>query len=68
MSKIIAKSWAKPIHQLRELELPSLIGNPFIDDKYSPYLVLALFSSVLAKPQPDWDKNTVLTGFTFYRW
>ena len=67
LSKIVAKSWAEPVHQLRhELELPPLNGNPFIDDKYSPYLVLAMFSSVLAKPQPDWPSNTVMTGFTFY--
>ncbi len=67
LSKAIAQSWAEPIHQLRrELGLPTLIGNPFIDDKYSPYLVLAMFSSVLAKPQPDWPQNTVITGFVFY--
>lgn len=28
--------------------------------------MLALFSSALAKPQPDWAANTVVTGFTFY--
>lgn len=67
LSKVLSKSWAKPIHELRhELGLPPLKGNPFIDDKYSPYLVLALFSSVFAKPQPDWARNTVLTGFAFY--
>ncbi|MEW6494934.1 MAG: glycosyltransferase [Cyanobacteriota bacterium] len=67
LSKVISKSWAEPIHQLRrELGLPPLVGNPFIDDKYSPYLVLAMFSSVFAKPQPDWAANTVITGFTFY--
>ncbi len=67
LSKIMSKSWAEPIHQLRrELDLPALTGNPFIDDKYSPYLVLAMFSSALAKPQPDWPTNTVITGFTFY--
>ncbi len=45
LSKIVAKSWAEPIHQLRRLlSLPPLVGNPFIDDKYSPYLVLAIFS------------------------
>jgi rhamnosyltransferase subunit B len=65
--KTITKSWAKPIHQFRrELELPKLLGNPLIDDKFSPDLVLAMFSSVLAKPQPDWPVNTVATGFTFY--
>ncbi|MEM8830909.1 MAG: glycosyltransferase [Cyanobacteria bacterium P01_G01_bin.19] len=67
LSKVVAKSWAEPVHQLRrELQLPPLAGNPFIDDKYSPYLVLAMFSPLLAKPQPDWAANTVITGFTFY--
>jgi UDP:flavonoid glycosyltransferase YjiC (YdhE family) len=67
LSKVIAKSWAEPIHQLRrELGLPPLVGNPFINDKYSPYLVLAMFSSAFAKPQPDWAANTVVTGFAFY--
>lgn len=67
LSKILSTSWAEPIHQLRqELDLSPLSGNPFIDDKYSPYLVLALFSAVLAKLQPDWPAHTVLTGFAFY--
>jgi MGT family glycosyltransferase len=67
LSKVVSKSWAEAIHQLRrELELPPLVGSPFIDDKYSPYLVLAMFSSAFAKPQPDWAANTVITGFAFY--
>jgi UDP:flavonoid glycosyltransferase YjiC (YdhE family) len=66
-AKSVTKSWGESIHQLRrELKLPELTGNPLVDDKFSPYLVLAMFSSVLAKPQPDWPKNTVMTGFTFY--
>jgi UDP:flavonoid glycosyltransferase YjiC (YdhE family) len=66
-AKLLSNSWAEPVHQLRrELGLPPLIGNPFIDDKFSPYLILALFSPILAKPQPDWAANTVMTGFTFY--
>jgi rhamnosyltransferase subunit B len=67
LSKILSKTWAEPVYQLRQdIGLPPLKGNPFIDDKYSPDLVLAMFSSILAKPQPDWAANTVLTGFTFY--
>lgn len=63
----VTKSWAEPVDRLsRELELPSLSGNVLIDNKCSPYLVLALFSSVLAQPQPDWPKQTIVTGFTFY--
>ncbi|NEU71420.1 glycosyltransferase family 1 protein [Hassallia byssoidea VB512170] len=66
-AKLVSNSWAEPVHQLRrELGLSALKGNPFIDDKFSPYLVLALFSPVLAKPQLDWVANTVTCGFTFY--
>jgi rhamnosyltransferase subunit B len=66
-AKSVTKSWAEPLYQLRrELGLPELSGNPLVDDKFSPYLVLALFSSVMAKPQPDWAANTIVTGFTFY--
>jgi rhamnosyltransferase subunit B len=64
--KTVVKSWAEPIHQLRkELGLSQFSNNPIVD-KSSACLVLAMFSDLLAKPQPDWDKNTVVTGFTFY--
>jgi UDP:flavonoid glycosyltransferase YjiC (YdhE family) len=66
LARLATRSWADPLHQLRrEVGLPP-IGNPLIDDKFSPHLVLALFSSVLAAPQIDWPPNTVVTGFTFY--
>lgn len=66
-AKLVSNSWAEPVRQLRrELGLPALVGNPFIDDKFSPDLVIALFSPVLAKPQPDWAANTVVAGSTFY--
>jgi rhamnosyltransferase subunit B len=64
--KTVTQSWAEPIHQLRtELGLSKINYNLLVD-KSSACLVLAMFSSVLAKPQPDWAKNTVVTGFTFY--
>jgi rhamnosyltransferase subunit B len=67
LAKILSRAWAEPIHEFRrELELPPLVGNPFIEDKYSPNLVLAMFSAVFAPPQPDWPKNTVTTGFAFF--
>jgi rhamnosyltransferase subunit B len=63
----VTNSWEKPLHQLRsELGLPTINGNILIENKCSPYLVLALFSAILAQPQPDWPKNTVVAGFTFY--
>jgi rhamnosyltransferase subunit B len=65
--KVVTQAWAAPIHQLRrELGLSPLSGNILIDDKCSPDLVLALFSAVLAQPQPDWPPQTIVTGFTFY--
>jgi rhamnosyltransferase subunit B len=65
--RVVTQAWAAPIHQLRsELGLPPLSGNILIDDKCSPDLVLALFSSVFAQPQPDWPSKTIVTGFTFY--
>ncbi|HZG51574.1 MAG TPA: nucleotide disphospho-sugar-binding domain-containing protein, partial [Pyrinomonadaceae bacterium] len=41
-------------------------GHPLFEAQHSPSLVLALFSRVLAEPQPDWPSNTRLTGFPFY--
>lgn len=41
-------------------------GNPMFDGQHSPLLVLALFSKVFGKPQPDWPKQTEITGFCFY--
>lgn len=66
-AKWVSHSWANPIRQLRqELGLSPMSTNPLLEDKFSPYLVVALFSSVLGQPQPDWAKNTVVAGFTFY--
>ncbi|HKU74337.1 MAG TPA: nucleotide disphospho-sugar-binding domain-containing protein [Pyrinomonadaceae bacterium] len=41
-------------------------GNPMFEGQHSPTLVLALFSKVFAQPQPDWPKQTEITGFCFY--
>jgi len=66
-AKFVSNSWAEPIRQLRrELGLSPIDYNPFIENRFSPYLVVALFSSVLGQPQPDWPANTVVAGFTFY--
>lgn len=65
-ARFILRNWAEPIHQLRQELGLAPVSNPIIDDKFSPYLVLALFSSVLGSPQPDWAPNTVVTGFGFY--
>jgi rhamnosyltransferase subunit B len=66
-AKLVSNSWADPIRQLRrELNLSLIDYNPFLENRFSPYLVVALFSSVLGQPQPDWPVNTAIAGFTFY--
>ncbi len=57
---------AGPVFRLRaELGLPRG-RSPLLEGQHSPALVLALFSSAFARPQPDWPRNTVVTGFPFY--
>ncbi len=60
------RSWSLPWHRLRgELGLPDTSRDP-IFDQYSPRLIMALFSRLLADRQPDWPPQTRLTGFPFY--
>jgi MGT family glycosyltransferase len=67
IAKSMTRSWAKPIHQLRkELELPSVSHPILFEGKFSSDLVLAMFSAVFAQSQPDWPKQTKITGFVFY--
>lgn len=59
-------NWFAPYREFRrELGL-SENHDPMFGDKYSKLLHLAMFSKALAKPQPDWAKSTVQTGFCFY--
>jgi UDP:flavonoid glycosyltransferase YjiC (YdhE family) len=56
----------EPVYRIRaELGLPPG-EHPIVEGQHSPALVLALFSSVLAKPQPDWPRQTRVTGFPLY--
>jgi len=57
----------KAVNRLRvDVGLPQTDAHPLFEGQHSPTLVLALFSSVLAEPQPDWPPNTRITGFPFY--
>jgi rhamnosyltransferase subunit B len=56
----------QPVYALRaELGLPRG-EQPLLAGQHSPACVLALFSKLMAQPQPDWPKNTIVTGFPFY--
>lgn len=61
-----SRFWIAPWRQLRQ-ELGLVTCNPLFGGLHSPYLVLGLFSEMLATPQPDWPDSTVITGFPFYR-
>ena len=66
LARFVSRKWPQPIYDLRrELGLPKG-ANPLFDAKHSPYLVLAMFSSLLGKEQKDWPENTKITGFCFY--
>jgi rhamnosyltransferase subunit B len=66
VSKAVTRSWTAPVQALRrELGLaPS--GHPLFEGQFSPLGTLALFSSVIGRPQPDWPARTTVTGFVFY--
>ncbi len=62
----VSNGWPEPVYALRrDLGLPQG-KNPIFDGQFSPLLNLALFSPVLAQPQPDWPPHTHATGFVFY--
>lgn len=66
MARATSRNWFRPVYELRkELGLPASKSHPMFDS-YSPLLNLALFSRVLAAPQPDWPANTVVTGMCRY--
>ena len=66
LGKLKNRYKAKPVVDFRdELELEDA-GNPMFEGQHSPSLVLALFSEVFARPQPDWPPQTEVTGFCFY--
>jgi rhamnosyltransferase subunit B len=67
--KLALRRWDRlmePVFRLRaELGLPRG-EQPLFSGQHSPTCVLALFSKVIATPQPDWPPHTVVTGFPFY--
>ncbi|MEO0375792.1 MAG: glycosyltransferase, partial [Cyanobacteria bacterium P01_A01_bin.17] len=66
-AKLVTRSWGNPVYKLRQELGLRPIQNPIIgNDKYSPRLVLALFSPLLGTPQPDWPPNVVTTGSIVY--
>jgi rhamnosyltransferase subunit B len=57
---------ARAVNSFREEVAVADYGNPVFEGQHSPHCVLALFSSLFGKPQPDWPRQAHATGFCFY--
>jgi UDP:flavonoid glycosyltransferase YjiC (YdhE family) len=66
LGRVVTSRWSAPLRAFRrELGFPAG-PSPVFDGKHSPHLVLAMFPSFLAAPQPDWPAHVVQTGFPFF--
>ena len=66
LAKGATRHWPEPVRRLRVEVGVSPGEHPIHEGQFSPELVLAMFSRVLAEPQPDWPLNTRITGHIFY--
>ena len=66
LASIKLEKLAQPVYDLRKELGLSRGGQPLFEGQHSPTKVLALYSRLLGKPQPDWPANSVITGFPFY--
>lgn len=66
LGRLAARRWIEPVYRLRAQLGMSRGGNPVFEGQHSPACVLALFSSVLARKEPDYPPQTIITGFPFY--
>ena len=64
--RLVMSSWLEEYRTFRrELGLDA-DHDPVVRDKFSPLKHLVLFSEALARPQSDWPRQAVQTGFCFY--
>jgi UDP:flavonoid glycosyltransferase YjiC (YdhE family) len=64
--KKITLRWCRPALQLRESLGLSQGKHPIFENQYSAQLVLAMFSNLLARCQPDWPSSVHITGYSFF--
>src|SRR5262249_29962395 len=65
LGRLATWHWSNPVRELRRAEGLRPNCDPVFRDKFSPNLVLALFSPCLGKPQPDWPSHTIQPGFVY---
>jgi UDP:flavonoid glycosyltransferase YjiC (YdhE family) len=65
-ARFVTRKWPEPVYDLRR-DLGLARGkDPIFDAKHSERLALALYSSAMGDPQPDWPSSAKITGFAFY--
>ena len=63
LARVVSAPWFRPVNVERQrLGLAPTRGHPLFD-MWTPGLNLALFSPLIAPPQPDWPEGTLATGF-----
>ncbi|HEY1758361.1 MAG TPA: glycosyltransferase [Bryobacteraceae bacterium] len=65
LGKLATRHWSSPVRQLRRKEGLRRKCDPVFEDKFSPHLVLALFSRSFAPKQRDWPEQTIQPGFLY---
>jgi rhamnosyltransferase subunit B len=63
LCKLATRHWSNPVRGLRRKERLRRECDPVFEDKFSPHLVLALFSKWFAPKQRDWPQQTLQPGF-----
>ena len=63
LGKLATRHWSNPVRRLRSRERLRRTCEPVFEDKFSPHLVLALFSECFAPKQRDWPEQTLQPGF-----
>ncbi|WP_151633796.1 glycosyltransferase [Noviherbaspirillum aerium] len=61
------EEWVRPVLDLRQELGIARPDHPMYEGQHSPSRVLAMFSPLLGKPQPDWPQPAVQTGTALYR-
>jgi rhamnosyltransferase subunit B len=60
------RHWTEPVRQMRrELGLPPRPAGIF-GPREKAKAIVAMFSPLVGRPQPDWPPNARVTGFAFY--
>jgi rhamnosyltransferase subunit B len=65
-AKFVARTWGRPINDLRRKHGLREVRNPVLDDMFSPFGNQGWFSRLMAQPQPDWPANLDITGYALY--